>query len=117
MAETLVDTRHADENNGDVRAVVVVSDELEPGGGKAFGFIDDEQFNPPCHVGGAAGDLAYGASMVIDAEPDTDLPAVYLLYEFAGLVEYVGVEKTVRDRLACALWRASSSERGGRSSR
>ncbi len=45
VAETLVDTGHADEDNGDAGAVVVVSDELEPGGVRPFGFIDDEQFD------------------------------------------------------------------------
>ncbi|MDF2919420.1 MAG: hypothetical protein K0S70_3637 [Microbacterium sp.] len=52
VAEALVDTGHTNEDDCDVGAVVVVTDQLKASGCQAFGLIDDDQLGPSHDVGG-----------------------------------------------------------------
>ena len=74
VAESLVDAGHADEDDPEMGAVVVVAEEFQRGWGEAFGFIDDEQFDQPGDaVHDPRGCWVVSVEVAIDAGGDPDL--------------------------------------------
>lgn len=74
MPEALIDAGHANENDRQLVAIMVIAEEFERGRSQAFGFVDDQQLDPPGHVTDvSAGDLADAALVLVDADPDPDL--------------------------------------------
>ena len=85
MAEPLVDAGHADQDEGEVCAVVAVTEHLERHWGEPFGFVDDEEF----YVHGAAPDVGSvnlaGRQLVFpDADVDSAVPVIDIPHHLFG---------------------------------
>ncbi len=85
MAEALVDAGHADQDDRQVLAVVLVAQEFERGGGEPFGLVDDRQLDPLVGVADVgAGDLADEALVLVDADAEPRLQMADFIHEVRG---------------------------------
>jgi hypothetical protein len=95
VTKSFVDAGHADQDHGEVGAVVLVAEQFQGGGGEPFGFVDDQQLDE-------AGDVLppdyfrfghEGAEVFLGADPDFDLPVIDVVHEvFRAAENFGGVE-------------------------
>lgn len=69
VPETLIDAGHADEDDGDIGAVMDITQELQRGGCEPLGFVNDQEFNVVRKSKGLI-DFPVASEVPVDADPD-----------------------------------------------